>query len=1340
MANQRMRFLCALALASGLGAVGCGDDDVKSVEIESPTPGTTLTLAADVDPATEGVQIDVTVAIRNEDVGDDIWLYRNAADADSPGASPDAIQPVGPDGRVVMRLTLQPGLNDLLACDDDCDVRSRAVPVTLVDSCGVNFIDPSPAAGEVTVLGSLDDVDGEACGEEFAVNVRVAALTPDGTSLQLFVNGMPGPTQLVASGMARFDNVVLGNRGSTTNTLTVRVTSSADGSTCSQDFPTPIEVRCEGVSCAITFPDASESVLNAADDQSDEPGFQTDFRVTSDVEQSGFPVRLEVDGSVSTVTSVTTGESAVAEFGVVDLAEGRHSVVAECQDAAGNVTRTAPAIWNVDTIACSVTIGMPMADRLFVDTDDLDSVTEGIQIDASGSVSGERCISATAGPCGSMGDAISLMGSNFSGRATLGTSASQDLCVYVTDDAGNVGEGRIPVRVRTDAPQLEIETPGAGTLFNELGSTGGAIDYEADLDPTTDDCDVSFRVLCTDPGETVELRQSLTDFIFGTTPCVAEAGLEAPYTGVAEFDSVALPSLDDQSSLDVFARMEVERTVGTSIPISLFPDCAEPDLEFFEPVCGSVLRPSSDDNDTSTPEFDYLIKVLNPPVNNVDETTVTAFVSGSTSNVYMETSDDRAGQVILFDATFSSGGEIELQACATDPVGNTGCERSCVVTVADLANVNLTTPAGGAALNMTDDCDPGTAGLQILVQGTTDAADSSTATIDVGTMMGQAATITGGAVSACVDVQEGDDVLVRLNITTGEGTASASARVDIDSAPPTNPIDDLALATVVDRRGGIVRLQWTAEADTDGQRLETTQVRCAPTDIGSEADWDAAEIFFSDDAGSPGTVVAVDVDGFPTGQTLFCAVRSLDLGGALTPLAPSIEIALEFRMQEVRLATSKNMGLGAASVGDIDGDLINDFVISGYGGAYIFFGRGSLGSSPVPEAPNVTIEGGAGFGGDAVFGGVEGVGDVNGDGIADFAVGSPEENSAYVFFGRPNRAAWSSTTIVVSAGACPSTGVLCIRGEQTGDFFGTEVTTAGDFDGDGRSDVAIGAIGADGFKGVQYVILGRSTFPAGFSGTPVGNLQGFAVRSTTAPSQQLIGSTAATPGRIDLDGRADLVLGAPGSANTPAVPGRVRIAPGRAYTGPGLQRIEWDMLREIGSGTPAFYGAGVQSLGDIDGRGARDIGVYIGNLGGAVQVFTGESNFNTGFSVTNDLPNREFDSFGVELGHGYSVTRGLLGDLNQDGQTEFLIGAWETGTARGDARLWYGPLTGSTTRSAAPMVFDPPLVTGDAFTRTTNFIGDINGDGYPDFVVGEPDWPEGVLTLGGNAGRTWIYF
>jgi hypothetical protein len=1328
MATPRRTTTWLLLLSTAL-ALGCGDDDDPRVTIDSPENNATFTLADDLDPDAEGVQLDVSVSVTNVSEGEEVWLYTDAGVLmDDPSATPDLTQPTDADGGVVFRVTLANGVHDLLACVQDCQHRSQQITVSVSDACaGIAFVDPTPVAGDSLVLGPDDDVVSEECGVEFGVDVQVVTTAADGTSLQLINNGTPGPTTSASGGIAIFEDVVLGNRGSETpNTLAVRV-EETDGSSCTQPFPNDIYVDCMGTSCDITLPDTDRTVLNQDDDVSTETGFQADFEVTADLDSSGESVNLIVDGTVLTATSGTRGDSAVAEFAAIDLSEGRHSVVAECFDSLGNATRTDPAEWIVDTIGCDISVDEPVADALFIDDDDIDESTAGIQITTSGTVSGTACESVAAGPCdaGSATD-VPLSGDTFSGPATLASAPAQELCVTVYDDAGNETEARVPLRVRTDAPQLQIDSPTSGTQVNVDG-TDGAL---ADLAPASDTCEVAFTVYCTDVDVDVELIDAGSTDVLATANCDPMSGLPAPFLGQATFSMASIPSFDNGSSVDVAARSEVDRVVGTSAPVEIIPDCRAPALTFLAPTCPSVLRPSSDDSDTTTDGFQFDLEVLNPTANQSNDVTFTAVGSGG-GTVLDQTTSTRVSEVtVLRDADLGSGGELVLTACATDISGNTGCTPDCDVTVAELPVVNLLEPLAGAMLNASDDCSAAP-GMQIAISGTTDAPDSSPAAVEVGSLAPQAVTIVGGTVSACVDAEDGDDIAVRLTVTGADGTGSAQVRVTIDSAPPTETIDDLSLDSIVDRRGGVARLQWTAVADTDGTGLSTTEVRCSEMPIDSEGRWNNADIFWSGAAPSPGTLVAQDVSGFKVGEELSCAVRSMDAGGGITPLGPALAVLLPFEVQVIEHPSSSGIGYQTAGVGDVDGDLLNDLITVGADGkAYLYFGRTTLG--PASEEPDVVIDGGSGAFTPEVL---DGVGDFNADGLSDFILGSTD-NSAYVFFGRPDRLSWGTSTVVVTASTCPtSSRVLCLRGESPGDFFGYSVKGVGDFDGDSVDDIAIGAGVKDGATGAVYIVRGSPSY--GSSMAPaVTALPGFVVTSATGTDFKEIGRVCASPGDVTSDGRSDLFISAIGNVAN-AVNSEVRYLRGRAYTaGSGLQSIEWDMLDQVYSGAPGSAFS-VTSVGDVTGGGSPDIAI---STTGArtLQILTGESSYGSAITVEDDLSTPS-DGFAFRVGEGLHAALAGFGRVHEGTGMSLLTSTRRVeGAAPGAAYLFSSTISNATVRTDAGAVLAPPLAGSEsASQRVADYVGDVNGDGWPDIAIGDPDWPDGTS---GSRGRVVLYY
>jgi hypothetical protein len=160
-------------------------------------------------------------------------------------------------------------------------------------------------------------------------------------------------------------------------------------------------------------------------------------------------------------------------------------------------------------------------------------------------------------------------------------------------------------------------------------------------------------------------------------------------------------------------------------------------------------------------------------------------------------------------------------------------------------------------------------------------------------------------------------------------------------------------------------------------------------------------------------------------------------------------------------------GSSVASAGDVNGDGVGDVVVgaeqslnSGPGKAYLYFGV-------VVRAEGLLVP-------DAVFTGeqsldsfghsVASAGDLNSDGYDDVVVGAWNNSGAgraYVFAGRP------------ILGAIPATAAnLIISGESPGDRFGQSVATGGDLNGDGHSDLFVGAPqDLDGDPGMAHIYL-----------------------------------------------------------------------------------------------------------------------------------------------------------------------------------------------------------------------------------------------------------------------------
>ena len=496
---------------------------------------------------------------------------------------------------------------------------------------------------------------------------------------------------------------------------------------------------------------------------------------------------------------------------------------------------------------------------------------------------------------------------------------------------------------------------------------------------------------------------------------------------------------------------------------------------------------------------------------------------------------------------------------------------------------------------------------------------------------------------------------------------------------------------------------------------------------------------------------------------------------AVRPLA-SYTGAAGFRIDGV--ADSDRTAYSVAGAGDVNGDGIDDLVIgaigadpngSSSGSAYVVFGTSAGIVSPLLLS---TLDGTNGFrldgatADDRAGTSVAGIGDVNGDAIADLVVGAPgldasaaNAGGAYVVFGR-------STAFPPTLALSTLDGTTGFRldGAAAGDEAGGAVAAAGDLDDDGVADLAIGARSADPNgerSGATYVVFGRAAggFAAVLTLASLDGTTGFRVNGAAADEES--GAAVAGIGDIDHDGDDDLAIGAPFADPSGELSGSTYVVYGRntafAATLDAAALDGTTGFRIDGIAFNDRSGSAVSGAGDLDGDGVADlaIGAFAAepdaalNASGSTFVVRGRAS--GGFPATLSLSTLDgsnghrIDGAAAGDVSGRAVS---AGDVNGDGTDDLAIGADladPNGAESGSSFLVFGAAGATAPQRSLASIdgrngvrFDGVAAfdhSGFALARA----GDFNGDGIEDLVVGA-ELADLVAPPRSAAGSAWVVY
>ncbi len=476
--------------------------------------------------------------------------------------------------------------------------------------------------------------------------------------------------------------------------------------------------------------------------------------------------------------------------------------------------------------------------------------------------------------------------------------------------------------------------------------------------------------------------------------------------------------------------------------------------------------------------------------------------------------------------------------------------------------------------------------------------------------------------------------------------------------------------------------------DCDDWRGETAESLCGPAGEYGVANADARlmgtveEGFFGNWVAGPG-----DVNGDGLGDLLVHATHSGDAYLFLGPVWGEVMDSDANGTLENSDEVLWRYGL-QSSVGDLDGDGFGDLIVSG---------------DPVGEETEVMMVFAGPISGslsmDAAAGRLEGEdgdstggwrlaspGDTDGDGWPDMLVGAYEmsvsvEDSSVGYCAKEEESEWTELgdeenfgTVYLLQGPLSGSGTMAeagarLLGEDTEDSAGHALGRIGDWDGDGLSDLAIGASGnceQGSYAGAVYLITHT---PEGDLPLADADVKLMGEDHGVAAGAELIGLDDANG-----DGLVDLLVGGPGGElATDAEQGFVYLVLGSVS---GKHSLAEAQARLVGEGRGSEAGSSLASAGDQDGDGLTDFYVasmderYPTDGSGVVHLLYGPV---SGAIDLSDVSPR-FNS--AEAFDGFASVIADVGDTDGDGLNDLLVGAYSDDTYASYAGAAYLILAG----------------------------------------------------------------
>ncbi len=360
--------------------------------------------------------------------------------------------------------------------------------------------------------------------------------------------------------------------------------------------------------------------------------------------------------------------------------------------------------------------------------------------------------------------------------------------------------------------------------------------------------------------------------------------------------------------------------------------------------------------------------------------------------------------------------------------------------------------------------------------------------------------------------------------------------------------------------------------------------------------------------------------------------------------------------------------------------------------------------------------------------------DIDGDGAKDLLVGTPAgslgavEGGGAVVLGSA-RLAGISEALVGTEWI-----VATLQSKQSQEFFGSKVAVTPDFDGDGIVEIILGApnaIDVDSERGL-VAIVPSSSWASGGTFTMSTKLEQEGMWWYPGDSSNAEMGVSVAGIDVDNDGKGDVLAGALYQHDMDR--GVVTVVDGESLTSRGGPLFNDAVLMEF-MGDGGQFGKAM-GVGDFDGDGFDDLAIAAPHDDvdtGTIYVFTDLPVLALG---TDDGPQDTGvmqPSPQASTGDAWAVLRGdesgdyladsmASGDVDGDGADDLVLGARNAESGAGAAYLWVTGVSGDGTGDTSSwLAYQITGAEDDALGASVAVIGDLDGGGIADVLVGAPD-------------------